>query len=140
MNKREELEEKYYQYQFLEIQLRNLIEQREMLNKMILELEDTERTVEDLNQIPENEKIMVPLGSGVYGSGQLKEKEDVLVSFGGEIIVKKKTEKAKEILEERKKEVEKSLNKINTKIKEVSEKMEELQPQIEKLASEMETR
>ncbi|MDO8538579.1 MAG: prefoldin subunit alpha [archaeon] len=87
-----------------------IIQNRNMsLNNL---LNETLLTMDSLNEIKKtqkNEKILVPLGAGVFADATLIENEKVKISLGGNVMIDAQIEKALDDLGKRKEELEKDI-------------------------------
>lgn len=75
-------------------------------------MNETLLTIEALNELKKaqkNEKILVPLGAGVFADATLNETQKVKISLGGNVILDAGIERALGDLDKRKNELEKDL-------------------------------
>lgn len=97
----EDLQTKYYEFQVIGEQLKQLQQQAALMDEQNTELQLTFQGLNDLGNSKEGSKIMVPLSSGIYAEAELKDKSSLLVGVGNNIMVKKTLSKTKEMIEER---------------------------------------
>jgi len=93
--KKKMLAEKYAYFQML---LNNMTQQRE---KIEVNLQEIEATLEIVSRITKDEEIVFSLGSNVFGSGKLTS-EKFLVNIGLNILIETNKEKTLEILKRNK--------------------------------------
>jgi prefoldin alpha subunit len=134
-NKEENMENLAIRAQVLENQ-RQYIE-RQILNieDMVRQINDTIETIENLKEA--KNKGLIPIGSGTYIT--CKDIDDQLfVSVGSNFIVKKSPTEAKEFLEKKRKELNKLLEDGRKKLELVNALIEDVNKQAAALSTRME--
>lgn len=129
----ENLQSKYYEFQVIGEQLKQLQQQAALMEEQNTELQLTLQGLNDLENSKKDSKIMVPISSGIYAEAELKETSSLLVSVGNNIMVKKTISKTKEMIEERisavgvyKSEIDKSLVAHMRRAKELEAELNEV--------------
>ena len=85
--------------------------------------EDTlkaKQTLHAMQKTAANEKMLIPLGAGVFASALLDENEFVHVTLGGSVVKKEKIPEALQKLENRQKEAEEQMNAMQKEIEQTS--------------------
>ncbi len=84
------------------------------INMLIMGLNEITMALLSMDAIKkEKDKIMVPLGAGIFLQAQTEDNENVVFALAGEVMKTKKLEEAKQEIEKRKESLEKLLE--NTK-------------------------
>lgn len=129
-----ELQEKYILYQLLQQNMEKLRQQIELIERQLIEIKNTEEVFRDFKKRRGSDDVLIPLGSGCYGSGSVKNLKNVLVNIGANIMVSKPVESAKLFLNEREKELEKSAKEIQEQMVKIAKEIDETAVDIQKLA------
>ena len=93
-------------FQFLQQHREQLRQQAQILERQSLEAEMTSQALDNLSTLPEDNEVLLPLGSGMYAPGKTAKVKEVLVDVGANVAIKKPVPEAKAIVEARKKELE----------------------------------
>lgn len=97
----ETLQAKYYEFQIITEQMKQLQQQNTAIEEQNAELQLTLNGLNELESSKVGSKIQVPISSGIFAEAELKDKTNLLVSVGNNIIVKKTLSQTKEMIEER---------------------------------------
>jgi prefoldin alpha subunit len=130
-----ELQEKYILYQLLQQNLENLRQQLEFVERQFIEIKNTQGVFRDFKKRKGSDDVLIPLGSGCYGSGDVQDLKNVLVNVGANIMVSKRVESAKLFLNEREKELEKAGKEIQEHMIKTAKEINETVMDIQKLAN-----
>ncbi len=133
-DKKKELEQKYFLYQFLKEQLDNMSKQAELMQSAILE---TQATVNALGEIGHRNSALIPLGAGTFVHGKIEDADKIMIAIGSDIVVKENKENAGKILEQRIKDMEGSYTKLLKDMGSITAQIQSILPEIENLAGEM---
>ncbi|NIO21421.1 MAG: prefoldin subunit alpha [Candidatus Aenigmarchaeota archaeon] len=132
-----ELQEKYLLYQILQQNLENLKQQLEMVEKQFIEIKTTEEIFKDFKNRKGTDDVLLPLGSGCYGKGDVRDLKNVMVNVGANIMVNKTTESAKLFMREREKELERASKEIQEHMVKTANDINQTAMEIQKLAAKM---
>ncbi|OGI12069.1 prefoldin subunit alpha [Candidatus Micrarchaeota archaeon RBG_16_36_9] len=132
MNEKEDVQKKIMEFQILDNNLKMLQERAEMVNQRLEDMHRTKVAIEDLKTTKPN-KALIPLGSGNFVYGGIENCEDIIVSVGSDVVIKKKREKAIEVLDVRIKELESNLNTILRQSSAFVMQLEKIQQELESL-------
>ena len=130
--KREEIQKRVLQFQFMENNLKTLQERAQLVTQRMEDVQRTMIALEDLDKTKPN-KALIPIGSGNFVQGSIENTEEVLVNVGSGIIVRKKKEESKKMLEEEIKDFEKILQDISTNAQAILFELQKIQEDIQKL-------
>ncbi|MDI3502530.1 MAG: prefoldin alpha subunit [Archaeoglobi archaeon] len=114
--------------QLLASQAEAIVQQMNVIQSAISEARET---IEAMKALEAPSEILYPLGSGVYLQGEVKSAENVLMSVGSGVVVRKSREDAISVLEERIKEMTKRLEELATRYNEISAEVEKIRAQLE---------
>jgi len=126
------IREKLIRYQLLENQAKSLIERRNFLLTKIIEIDLTLNSLEEVAK-NKGEEIFLQLGSGINVRGGLNKSDRVLVELGADIALECTSEKAKEILNQRKNVIENGLQRLEKDIVDMGNELAVLEPEIRRL-------
>jgi prefoldin alpha subunit len=113
----------------------DLIQQQiELIRASIAEVDALTNTLDDLEG-KKSVEAFVPVGAGSFIKGELKNPDEVIVSIGSGIAVKKDVEGARETIARQKKDLQDSLDKMLANMQQVSDIIGSLSAQAEQLAA-----
>ena len=112
-----------------------LIQQQiEMIQASIAEVDALFATLDDIEG-KESIEAFVPVGAGSFIKGELKSTDEIIVSIGSGIAVKKDADGAREILTGQKEDLKDSLDKMLANLQQVTDVVGSLQAQAEQIAA-----
>ncbi len=120
-------QQKYIEYQILNNQIRQFSNQLSALDQQIQELKIIENGLIELKKNKEGSSLLIPIGSGVFVEGELKNNKDVLLNVGTGIVVKKSFDEMREILTKQILETESVMQQLEMEAMQMTGKMKELQ-------------
>ena len=113
----------------------DLIQQQiELVRASIAEVDALTNPLDDLEG-KDSVEAFVPVGAGSFIKGELKNTDEVIVSIGSGIAVKKDVDGARETIARQKKDLEDSLDKMLANMQQVSDIIGSLSAQAEQLAA-----
>ena len=126
----EDMQKKIVQFQILESNLKVLQERAGLISQRLDEFQKTREAINEL-EASKPGKALIPLGSGNFVQGSVENTDDIIVSVGNDIALKKDRKGAVEILDKKITEAENSLNDITKKSQAIIGGLEEIQCEIE---------
>ena len=132
-----ELQEKIMTYRILESRLDSLLKQRDLVASKLIEMQTTLASIDEIHKSAS--EILFPIGSEAYASGEVVDKDKIIVEIGANIALEKSVEDGKEILNKRGKTLEESLNEIQREISNLSAAINQLGPEIQELTQELQS-
>ncbi len=112
-----------------------LIQQQiEMIQASIAEVDALFSTLEDIEG-KESVEAFVPVGAGSFIKGELKSTDEIIVSIGSGIAIKKDADGAREILAGQKEDLKDSLDKMLANLQQCTDIVGSLQAQAEQIAA-----
>ena len=112
-----------------------LIQQQiEMIQNSIAEVDALFNTLEDIEG-KESVEAFVPVGAGSFIKGELKSTDEIIVSIGSGLAVKKDADGAREIMAGQKEQLKDSLDKMLANLQQVTDIVGNLQAQAEQIAA-----
>ena len=113
----------------------DLIQQQiDMIQSSIAEVDALFSTLEDIEG-KEYVEAFVPVGAGSFIKGELKSTDEIIVSIGSGLAVKKDAEGAREILTGQKEDLKDSLDKMLANLQQCTDIVGSLQAQAEQIAA-----
>ncbi|MFH0890233.1 MAG: prefoldin subunit alpha [Candidatus Aenigmatarchaeota archaeon] len=134
-DKKKELEQKYYLYQFLKEQLDSLNNQAEAMRAAILETQASINAVQEL--LGGEKTTLIPLGAGTFVEGKIEKVNKVVISIGSDVLVNEDSASAKVKLEQRLNEMESAYNNLLSDTASVTAQIQSILPDVERLAGEL---
>ena len=112
-----------------------LIQQQiELIRSSMAEVDALFATLDEIED-KESVEAFVPVGAGSFIKGELKSTDEIIVSIGSGIAVKKDADGAREILEGQKEDLKDSLDKMLANLQQCSDIVGSLQAQAEQIAA-----
>ena len=112
-----------------------LIQQQiEMIQASIAEVDSLFATLEVIEG-KESVEAFVPVGAGSFIKGELKSTDEIIVSIGSGLALKKDADGAREILEGQKEDLKDSLDKMLANLQQCTDIVGSLQAQAEQIAA-----
>ncbi len=113
----------------------DLIQQQiEMIQASIAEVDSLFSTLEDIEG-KESVEAFVPVGAGSFIKGELKSTDEIIVSIGSGLALKKDADGAREILTGQKEDLKDSLDKMLANLQQCTDIVGSLQAQAEQIAA-----
>ena len=109
-------------------------QQIEMIQASIAEVDALFSTLEDIEG-KESVEAFVPVGAGSFIKGELKSTDEIIVSIGSGIAIKKDADGAREILAGQKDDLKDSLDKMLANLQQCTDIVGSLQAQAEQIAA-----
>ncbi len=114
-----------------------LQQQIENLNATITDLSVSMDTLETVKG-EDNKETLVPIGAGSFLVTELKNTEEVIISLGAGVAVKKKIDDAKETINEQKIELEELRDKMSNDLQKITDYIIKRSPEAEELMQKVE--
>lgn len=131
MTKKEDIQKKIVEFQVLEANLKILQDRTEKLNEKLEEFQSTKMAIEELKETKPNEAL-IPLGSGIFVTGNVEKSENLIVDIGSGIVLKRTRSETTEILENKLKEAEKDIKNITEQSMSIILRLEKIREEVEK--------
>jgi len=128
----EELQNKYMELQLAEQQFQQLHHQLESLNQQALDLQKLEVNLDDLKKVKKNSKMLSSLGQGIFFESELKNKDELIVNVGANIMVKKSIADSKKLISKQVKEIENIKENVETQLQNLTLHTTNLQEELQK--------
>jgi len=132
MTKKDEeaLKEKYFEFQMLEAQMKQLEKQLMAFEQQQLEVSSTINALSELSKVKENTDILVPVASGIFVQAILKSTGSFMMNVGGDVVVEKSPKEASGLLEKQASEIEKAKTHIIEHMTKMQEKAVEIEGEL----------
>jgi len=78
--KEKKLQKFYTQFQLLEQHIKQTQQQVATINSQLVDLVSTTKSLDDLKNVKSGTEILVPVSSGVYVKGEIKDNENLIVN------------------------------------------------------------
>lgn len=131
MPEEDEMQQQMQRYQQIQQQLQQIQEFIEQVDENIGEMDETIKAVSDLGDQEEGSDILVPIGSGAFIKGSLRDNDTVVTNIGGEAFEEKGLESAENILQERREEFIETKEELQSTVDELQGQMQQIQQQMQ---------
>ena len=128
----QELQQKYFELQMLEQQLKALQNQIFKMDEQLVEIRLAIENVEELKATQKGKEILVPLTQGIFIKSELKDNEKLIVNVGANITVEKTIEETKDLLKKQHVEISKYKEELESTMQNLEDEFTKLASQIEK--------
>ncbi|MFB6145319.1 MAG: prefoldin subunit alpha [Candidatus Nanohaloarchaea archaeon] len=119
------------QYQQIQQQLQQVQDYIDQVEQSIEQVNETSTAAKDLKDEEVGSEMLVPLGSGVFAVGELKDTEKVVVNVGGDAFEKKEIDQARGILSERIDELKDTREELQGTVDDLQEEMQSIQQHLQ---------
>jgi len=130
------LQEKYYEFQYLDQQIKQVTQQIQELNNKLLELEYIKTALGELGTIKKDSEILAPISSGIFIKAKLKDNDNLLVNVGGSTVVSKNVKEAQTLLDSQISEIESVRQETLAQAQELAMRANSIERQLKELTKE----
>lgn len=135
MNK-EQIQERYTEYQYLVQQLQQLQQNMSAFEKHVLELNSLNDNLGSLKNVGLNSETLMPFGNGIFVKAELKDNQNVVMNVGNNVCVDKTVDEARSLVDKQLEEVKSVVEQLQTEIGNTMTRLHELQHEIQHLKAE----
>lgn len=133
---KEDLQRKYFEFQLLDQQLKQIQEQIFLIQQQIQELESLNANLDSISKTEKKSEILSPLGAGVFIKTELKENKEVIMNIGAKTAVLKTIPDAKKLITLQVNELKRIDMQLNEQLQQGALRASALQEEVESLARE----
>ena len=134
--KEKKAQEMYMEFKALEQYIKQLQSQLELITHQLMELNATNKSLEEFNRLDAGKEIFVPLSSGIFAKASIKETSELLVNVGANVAVKKDIEGTKKLIQKQMEEIKKIQNQMVNDLERMTDHAAQLEAQLQNLVSE----
>ncbi len=134
--KEKKAKEIYMEYQAIDQHIKQLQKQLEALTNQLMEMNSTRLSLEDLDKIKQGKEIFVPISSGIFAKGEIKNTSELLVNVGAGVVLKKDMISTKKLIQNQIDEMKKLHQKMISELEKMATKAAELEVQLQGMISE----
>ncbi|MDR2623483.1 MAG: prefoldin subunit alpha [Methanobrevibacter sp.] len=131
-NQQNELENIMTQINIYKNQAEVVQQQIDTIQASLNEVEILETTIKDV-QGKSRLNTLVPVGAGSFMEAEINNTNEVIMSIGAGVAIKKNIDEAKKTIAQQKKELQQSIGKMLTNLEKISQVISQLSPKAEKL-------
>ena len=128
--KQKQIQEKYANLQLLEQQMKHVQKQLQLLEQQIQELNTTKEAIKDIATVKTETEILVPISSGIFFKGQLKDNKEMIVNVGADTAVNKSIEETGKLIETQLEEITNFQQELTLNMQKLGLKAQELQQEL----------
>ena len=126
-----DMQRKYLQMQLLKQQLNALLEEKAFLDEKLSELMMSLDASKKLDRVKKSQTMWSPLGSGSFVQSEVKDTENIMISVGAGVLLKKKRIEAIEILKGRVEELRTINQNLVTEINRYNEQINKIEYELQ---------
>ena len=134
--KENKTQEIYMEYKAIDEHIKQLQKQLEVLTSHLVEMYSTYASLEDLDKIKKDKEIFVPISSGIFAKGAIKDTSELLVNVGANVVVSKDIASAKKLIQHQIEEMKKVHKRMLEELQNMAQKAAELEAQLQGLMPE----
>jgi prefoldin alpha subunit len=128
---KEEIQQKYMQFQMIQQQMQQIQKQLEMFTHQGEELQALSESLEALKTIKPGSPARIPLSGGIFVEGTLTNSQQLLVNIGCNIAVKKSVDDTIEVVKKQASEVTQHHEELAGHLGTFAKKAEEMQQELQ---------
>lgn len=113
MDEERDVQQTYMEIQQIEQQLKQLREHQSVLGGQFTELQKLREGLDEVGNVKEGSASYMPLGSGIFIEGEIKNTKRIIMNVGADVAVIKSLDKAKQTLDTQLAEVQKILERLD---------------------------
>ena len=102
-------------------QMQSMQKQLQLMKQHLVELDAAKQAVEDISKTEKGTEMLLPVTSGIFVKGELKDSKNFIVNVGAGTAVAKTAEDSKKLLEEQKIHINKAEMQINLELQRLSQ-------------------
>ena len=125
------VQEMYMEFQMLEQRIRQLQKQLEAVTQQLIELTVTSSSLDEFNKIEPGKEIFVPLSSGIFAKGSIKETSGLLVNVGANVVVQKDVASTKKLIQRQMEEIKKIQEQMVDELEKLTSHAAQLETQLQ---------
>ncbi len=129
-----DVRKKYIELQIYKHQLNALIEEKNKIDSRVEELRMTINALEKLEKTKNGEEIWSPLGSNAFVISDIKDSENIMLSIGAGVVVKKNRKSSLEILQSRLDEMNEVNKALEDELHKYNREALRLETEVQKIA------
>ena len=131
-----ELQERYFEFQVIEEQIRHVAQQVQELNSKLIELEYIKVSLGDFQRTPAGTQVLAPISSGVFFRAKLADNQKLLVNVGAGTVVAKSVEDTQKLMDEQAVEVDRLRQAKLAKLQELTKQAHGIEQELRRLSQE----
>ncbi|MDP2906543.1 MAG: prefoldin subunit alpha [Nanoarchaeota archaeon] len=137
MADQKELNEKYFELQILEQQLKQVNQQLLGMDNQLLELQRIKENLDDIAHTKKDTEMLVALGGGVFSKAELKDSSKVLMNVGSNIVVEKDIASSKVVVDHQMGQITEVIKQLEQEFQILAMNSQVLQQDLQKMIGEM---
>src|SRR3989344_1243110 len=130
MSQKEEQKSKIIEFQVLNQKVQQLQEHLQSINNNIQEHQILRNSLDELENIKENQDILIPLGQGIFVKGIIKNNNELITNVGLNIMVEKDVKETKDMVKVNILNLSKMLERTEEEMNRNIEELQKLQKEI----------
>lgn len=129
-----EMQQRYLELQFIDQQVKQLQKQVQAIDLQIVELNNTKANIEELKEVKPGTSVLIPLSSGIFFEGAIKNSREFRVNVGADTVIVKSSSETKELIDEQIREIHKVREEIIGSLQELALSAQNIEKELEGLS------
>jgi prefoldin alpha subunit len=100
MNQKE-MEKAVMEFNLFGAKLQEMEQQLQTIEKFILELQTTSKSLEELKEAKTDQETLAPIGQGIFVKSKLQDTKEVVVEIGAKVFAKKSIDESRALLDKK---------------------------------------
>ncbi|MBI5332379.1 MAG: prefoldin subunit alpha [Candidatus Aenigmarchaeota archaeon] len=136
-NEKEELQKLYMQYEIMKQYSAVYNQENAAIEAKLAEIAVTIEAIKGLPKLDKQNEFLTNLGSSVFMSAEIAENDKVIIEIGSGVFGKKPVDEALQMLEKRRQELEKTSSQLQMEMTSLNMQLHHLEPHIQELMQKM---
>ena len=129
----DELNKMAIQIKYLEEQIERLTQQVQLIATSIINLENTNITVENIKTMEVGQEILIPTGNIAFLKGKIVNVNKIIINLGSDVFADVTIDSAKKIINNRLEDLQKTQTALRNRLQNNINKMNEIRPKFQEL-------
>lgn len=125
-----DFQQKLFEAEILRRQAEEIEQQKTEFIAKMLELESSGESMKSMSGMKKGNSVLVPIGSGVYAHGELKDCSSVIAGIGSGVFMEKSISDAQKILEEQRNACESIIIEADRNVQAIADRMNRIGEEI----------
>jgi prefoldin alpha subunit len=130
MENQESKQKEIFEFNMLDMQLRQMEQQAIMLEQQILEFQTVIFNLDELKKAKKGQNVLFPMGRDIFAEGKMENSDSLFINIGSKTIVKKNVDETKKIVEKQKETLIGACEEIKSDMEKVFSRILELEKRL----------
>jgi prefoldin alpha subunit len=127
MADKQEMQQKYMEFQLLDTQLKQTQKQMQLLEEQLVEIMYTQQSLDEISRVAAGTEILVPVNNGIFARAKIENANELIVNVGAATAVPKTIGSTREMLAKQLEEVQRIHDQMADVLRKVEASMRDLE-------------